>query len=85
MGNGNRKLRLVQVDEPVRLFGLIHERVRVAIEQVVREELDVALGAAPYERVDVRHGYRNGSRSRMLVGPTGLLELTVPRVNETPI
>ncbi|HET6410551.1 MAG TPA: IS256 family transposase [Anaeromyxobacter sp.] len=79
MGNGNRKLRLVQVDEPVRLFGLIHERVRVAIAQVVREELDVALGAAAYERVDVRHGYRNGSRSRMLVGPTGLLELTVPR------
>jgi putative transposase len=79
MGNGSRKLKLVQEDEPVRLFDLIHDRVRVAIEHVVKEELDVALGAAPYERVYVRRGYRNGSRLRMLAGPTGLLELAVPR------
>jgi len=77
--NGSRKLKLVEGDEPVRLFDLIHDRVRVAIEQVVREELDVALGAVTYQRVEVRHGYRNGSRCRMLAGPTGLLELTVPR------
>jgi putative transposase len=79
MGKGSRKLELVQGAEPVGLWQLIHERVRVGIEQIVMEELDAALGAAPYERADARHGYRNGSRERTLAGPTGLLELTVPR------
>jgi len=79
MGNVSRKLKLVQEAEPVRLCDLIHDTVRASIEQIVQEELDVALGAAPYERVEVRHGYRNGSRYRTLAGPTGPLALTVPR------
>jgi len=65
--------------EPVRLGELIHEAVRVAIERIVREELEGELGAAPYERAKVRHGYRNGTRQRTLSGPTGPLALTVPR------
>jgi putative transposase len=79
MDKGSRKLKLVQEAEPVRLCDLIHDTVRASIEQIVQEELEVALGAAPYERVDVRHGYRNGSRHRTLAGPTGPLALTVPR------
>lgn len=72
-------LKVVQDVEPGRLGELIHEAVRVAIEQAVREELEAALGAAPYERAEVRHGYRNGARARRLCGPTGPLALEVPR------
>ena len=79
MGNGSRKLEPVHDAEPVRLGELIHDAVRVAIERIVREELDAELGAAPYERAEVRHGYRNGTRHRTLAGPTGPLTLTVPR------
>lgn len=79
MGNRSRKLELVHDAEPVRLGELIHDAVRVAIERIVREELDAELGAAPYERAEVRQGYRNGTRQRTLAGPTGPLALTVPR------
>ena len=50
---------------------LIHQHVRVAIELAVHEELRAALGATPYERSDVRRGYRNGTKARTLTGPTG--------------
>ena len=79
MGNRSRKLELVHDAEPFRLGELIHDAVRVAIERIVREELEAELGAAPYERAEVRHGYRNGTRHRTLAGPTGPLALTVPR------
>lgn len=79
MGNRSRKMELVHDAEPVRLGELTHDAVRVAIERIVREELEAELGAAPYERAEVRHGYRNGTRQRTLAGPTGPLALTVPR------
>jgi putative transposase len=79
VGNRSRKLELVHDAEPARLGELIHDAVRVAIERIVREELEAELGAAPYERAEVRHGYRNGTRQRALAGPTGPLALTVPR------
>ena len=65
--------------EPVSLSELIHQHVRVAIEMAVHEELRAALGANPYERRDVRRGYRNGVRERTLTGPTGPVALTLPR------
>jgi transposase-like protein len=70
--------------EPVRLGELIPDAVRVAIGRIVREELNVELGAAHYERAELRHGYRNGTRQRMLAGPTGPLRLTVPRATLFP-
>jgi putative transposase len=79
VGNRSRKLELVHDAEPVRLGELIHDTVRAAIERIVREELETELGAAHYERAEVRHGYRNGTRHRTLAGPTGPLALTVPR------
>lgn len=79
MGNRIRKLEVVHETGPVRLGELIHDAVRAAIERVVREELETELGAAPYERAPIRHGYRNGERHRTLAGPTGPLALTVPR------
>ena len=37
------------------------------------------LDARPYERVEQRRGYRNGNRQRTLTGPTGPVNLTIPR------
>jgi len=73
-----RNLRLVGRDE-VPLGELIHRAVRKAIETAVDEELQAALGAGPYERRPERSGYRNGAKSRTLTGPTGPVELTLPR------
>jgi transposase-like protein len=64
---------------PVSLSELIHQHVRVAIETAIREELQAALGAVPYERNGSRRGYRNGIRERTLTGPTGPVALALPR------
>jgi transposase-like protein len=65
--------------QPVSLSELIHQYVRVAIETAVHEELRAVLGASPYERSEVRRGYRNGTKARTLTGPTGPVALTLPR------
>ena len=70
MAKGIRKSERVPKIEPVPLGELIHAQVRRAIEAAVDEELAVALGAAPYERNGGRRGYRNGSKTRTLTGPT---------------
>lgn len=79
MVEGIKKLKVVHEVQRAALGELIHDAVRVAIELAVQEELSAALGAAPYERAEVRHGYRNGARPRQLSGPTGPLPLKVPR------
>ena len=58
---------------------LIHVAVRSAIEAAVEAELAATLGAGRYERRDSRQGYRNGTKTRTLSGPTGVLALTLPR------
>ena len=58
---------------------LIHQHVRIAIETAVHEELLAALGATPYERSETRRGYRNGTKERVLTGPSGPVALTLPR------
>jgi putative transposase len=78
MEKRTRNLRLVGRDE-VSLGELIHRAVRRTIEQAVEEELQVALGAGPYERQGGRNGYRHGPKRRTLTGPTGPVELVVPR------
>ena len=79
MGNRTKKLRVVEQAETT-LGELIHREVRGAIERAVAEELEAALGGR-YERIEAgeRRGYRHGSRLRTLTGPTGPVELTVPR------
>jgi len=57
---------------------LIHQHVRLAIETAVHEELRVALRTSPYERRDIRRGYRNGTKARTLTGPTGPVALMLP-------
>src|SRR5437016_5063519 len=79
MGKGIKEDARAQELEPVSLGELIHRHVRIAIETAVHEELRAALGTSPYERRDVRRGYRNGVRERTLTGPTGPVALTLPR------
>lgn len=78
MEKRTKNLRLVGKDE-VSLGELIHRTVRRTIEQAVEEELRAALGADSYERSAERSGYRNGTKARTLTGPTGPVELTLPR------
>src|SRR5882724_12022921 len=79
MGKGIKEEARAQELEPVSLSELIHQHVRAAIETAVHEELRAALGTSPYERRDVRRGYRNGVRERTLTGPTGPVALRLPR------
>lgn len=80
MNERSRKLlRVVQDEKPSSLGELIHEGVKAAIEQAIREELAAVLGTEPYERAEARRGYRNGTKPRQLSGPTGPLSLEVPR------
>jgi hypothetical protein len=79
MGKGISKPAGAHEPQPVSLSELIHQPVRVAIETAVHEELRAALGTIPYERSEVRRGYRDGIRERTLTGPTGPVALTLPR------
>lgn len=57
--------------------------VQVLLEQVMREELEVCIGASWGECTPERRGYRNGSYTRDLLTPTGRIEdLKVPRDRE---
>jgi putative transposase len=59
---------------------LAQSAVRVVIETVMREELDLFIGAAWGESSPKRKGYRNGTYTRDLVTSTGRLEeINVPR------
>ena len=79
MSKGIRKASRALEPEPVSLSELIHREIRVAIETAVHEELRAALGTTPYERSRLRRGYRNGTKTRTLTGPTGPVALTLPR------
>ena len=46
-------------------------RIREAIEVVLEEELDEALGCGAYERSSARRGYRNGSPVRGITTGVG--------------
>lgn len=65
-----KKAEVVHEDRPVALGELIHVAVREAIETAVHEELAAVLGAARYERNGTRAGYPNGTKLRILTGPT---------------
>src|SRR5438128_2957046 len=74
-----RKPAAAHEPERISLGELIHQHVRLAIETAVHEELRAVLGTSPYERSEVRRGYRNGIRERTLTGPTGPVALALPR------
>jgi len=62
-----------------RLSDVARVHVRDALNQVVREELTVFLGADAYARTEARRGYRNGTKLRTLTTSFGPTELAVPR------
>jgi putative transposase len=64
-------------DDP--LMAVIRPAVREAIEAAVEAELTAVLGAARYERLQRRGGYRNGTQERALGTPMGAVAVTVPR------
>lgn len=65
----------------------VRERAREFIEELIRSELDAALGRPRYERSkQADHegtpgmtGHRHGSRPRSLTGSFGPIEIAVPR------
>jgi transposase-like protein len=58
---------------------LLGGRLSEAVEAVLEEEVQIALGAASYERTASRRGYRNGGESRPITTVAGTRELRVPR------
>jgi putative transposase len=55
-------------------------RIRDTIEELVKQELDAALGAVKSARVgDTRHGYRHGTRARTLTTSVGPTTIAMPR------
>ncbi len=58
---------------------LLHDRVVMAVEEVLREELTLMLGAGRYERSEARRGSRNGEKRRVITTERGLVEINAPR------
>ena len=54
------------------------------LNNVMEEEARVHLSSMPYERIEERKGYRNGSRTRKLKTVDGALELKKPQIREFP-
>lgn len=54
-------------------------RVLEAIQVILEEELEAALGCKRYERSHARCGYRNGRERRRITTEMGPMELDVPR------
>ena len=52
------------------------------LESALEDEMELRLQAGPYQRVEGRRGWRNGSYERSLRTRWGLLELTVPRARQ---
>src|SRR3954452_268220 len=56
----------------------LRERVRLFLEEMIEQEATAALGRGRYQR-GAAAGYRNGARSRRLLGSFGPVEIAVPR------
>jgi transposase-like protein len=57
----------------------VRDKVRAAIQRVIDEELEDALGVGPYGRSEERCGYRNGAVERPVTSEYGPVKLRVPR------
>jgi transposase-like protein len=64
---------------PDPLSEAIRSRVREFIEQTVEEELEAALGAGRYERLEGRQGFRHGHEDRTIGTSLGPAAISVPR------
>jgi transposase-like protein len=71
--------KAAKTEEPTSLEMVIRTRARSLIEDIVNEELDVALGAAASARVETRRGYRHGTRPRTVTTSLGPTTVAMPR------
>lgn len=58
---------------------LLHQRIAQAVEVMLEEELEDALGCTRHERTPERRGYRHGVERRRVTTGSGPLDLKVPR------
>lgn len=59
---------------------VMRDAMTLVLQQLIELEADQAIGAARYERTDVRTTHRNGSRSRLLSTKAGDVELRIPKL-----
>jgi len=57
----------------------LRNRVREAIREIFKEELDAVVGAGAYERTESRRGYRHGSEEREITTSVGKTKFMMPR------
>jgi putative transposase len=62
---------------------LVQERIVEAVEELLAEELRMALGGDVYERTEGRRGYRHGSEVRRVTTANGPCEIRIPRARLT--
>ena len=59
---------------------MTREKTEKLVEEALKAEIDMVVGAERYERTDRRQSYRNGHYVRQLISHRGLLRIRVPRV-----
>jgi putative transposase len=65
----------ILLDDP----GFLKEIVERVLQELLEAEMTEHIGAAPYERGDVRTGHRNGHKPKMVRTRVGTLNLLVPQ------
>lgn len=72
--------RAPEAADPIRrLLESMREKCCEAIEELLNEEINEALGALRYRRTEGRAGYRNGSYERQVVTAGGAATIAMPR------
>ncbi len=67
---------------PDKVEEALEETAARLLEALLREEIDILVGAERYERNERRKGHRNGYYVRRLISHHGLLQVRVPRVRQ---
>jgi putative transposase len=72
--------RAPEAADPIRrLLESMREKCCEALEDLLKEEINEALGALRYKRTEGRGGYRNGSYERQVVTAGGEATIAMPR------
>lgn len=80
MSNDSKNPELKEAFGPDTIEQYMREQVREKLQQIVQEEVHLALGAERYRRVgEQRRGYLNGTRRRTLTTSLGPTTFDMPR------
>jgi len=77
--NKSTTLTPISLDPTREIYESWRRQIRATINDLLREELDVALGAVQHERSAGRRGYRHGLEPRQVSTEVGLATVDVPR------